>query len=39
MAAANPTAEHPENWKGLNLLGFALMAVRKQLSSLPKKES
>jgi ribA/ribD-fused uncharacterized protein len=39
MAAANPAAEHPANWEGLNLLGFALMAVRKQLSSLTIKES
>ncbi|WP_395749250.1 NADAR family protein [Prosthecobacter sp.] len=31
MAATDPNAENPAQWKGLNLLGFALMEVRKQL--------
>jgi len=28
LAADNPDVNHPENWKGLNLLGFALMEAR-----------
>ncbi len=28
MAADNPEINNPENWEGLNLLGFALMEVR-----------
>lgn len=31
MGAANPDAERPRAWRGLNLLGFALMAAREQL--------
>jgi ribA/ribD-fused uncharacterized protein len=31
LAADSPAAEHPDRWPGLNLLGFALMAVRRQL--------
>jgi len=31
LAADDPHVENPENWKGLNLLGFALMQVRAQL--------
>lgn len=31
MASNHPDAEKPENWKGLNLLGFALMEVRNSL--------
>ena len=31
MAATNPDASHPSAWRGLNLLGFALMEVRSQL--------
>jgi ribA/ribD-fused uncharacterized protein len=31
MAADNPDIENPGQWKGLNLLGFALMAVRDNL--------
>jgi ribA/ribD-fused uncharacterized protein len=27
----DPQAQHPEQWRGLNLLGFALMAARAQL--------
>ena len=32
VAAGDPRADQPENWRGLNLLGFALMDVREQLS-------
>jgi ribA/ribD-fused uncharacterized protein len=32
MAQDNPSRENPNSWKGLNLLGFALMGVRDQLS-------
>ena len=31
MAATDPNAEKPLFWKGLNLLGFALMEVREHL--------
>jgi ribA/ribD-fused uncharacterized protein len=31
LAADQPEAERPDRWPGLNLLGFALMAVRRQL--------
>lgn len=31
MGAANPDAENPEAWRGLNLLGFALMEARARL--------
>jgi ribA/ribD-fused uncharacterized protein len=31
LAVDNPNAEHPELWKGKNLLGFALMEVRDLL--------
>lgn len=31
MAADNEHATNPERWRGLNLLGFALMDVRQQL--------
>lgn len=31
LAAANELATAPEHWRGLNLLGFALMAARHQL--------
>ena len=31
LAADDPRAESPEQWRGLNLLGFALMEVRQQL--------
>ncbi|EHF2869067.1 NADAR family protein [Listeria monocytogenes] len=33
MAADNEKVENPLYWKGLNLLGFALMAVRDELES------
>jgi ribA/ribD-fused uncharacterized protein len=32
LAADDPSAEHPRAWKGLNLLGFALMEVRARIS-------
>lgn len=32
MAADDPHANDPEQWLGLNLLGFALMAVRDRLA-------
>ena len=32
LAADDPAAEDPNLWKGLNLLGFALMEVRAHLS-------
>lgn len=31
MAADNEQAENPEQWRGMNLLGFALMEVREWL--------
>lgn len=31
LAADDPQAEKPQQWKGLNLLGFALMEVRERL--------
>lgn len=31
LAADDPLAEHPLGWRGLNLLGFALMRVRATL--------
>ena len=31
MGAANPAATQPAQWRGRNLLGFALMAAREQL--------
>lgn len=33
IAAGDPRAEHPIDWPGLNLLGFALMDVRAALRS------
>lgn len=32
LAQDNPSCENPNSWKGENLLGFALMEVRDQLS-------
>lgn len=34
LAADNPKAAHPGQWRGLNLLGFALMHAREQLLAL-----
>jgi len=34
MASDHPDAENPACWRGLNLLGFALMQVRQQLLNL-----
>ena len=31
LAADDPRAANPLQWQGLNLLGFALMAVREEL--------
>jgi len=31
MATDNPQINNPKNWKGENLLGYALMEVRNQL--------
>ena len=31
MGAGNEMAEHPDLWRGLNLLGFALMEARQRL--------
>ncbi len=31
LAAADPRAADPASWRGLNLLGFALMAARSRL--------
>jgi ribA/ribD-fused uncharacterized protein len=33
LAAEDERAESPEDWLGLNLLGFALMEVRQRLSA------
>lgn len=32
LASDNPAVENPTKWQGLNLLGYALMAVRDKLS-------
>ena len=32
MAADKPVFKEPERWKGLNLLGFALMEARARLA-------
>jgi hypothetical protein len=31
LAADDPSASQPDPWRGLNLLGFALMAVRSEM--------
>ena len=33
LAASDPKCEDPAQWRGLNLLGFALMEVRARLAS------
>ncbi len=35
LAADDPRAQHPSQWPGLNLLGFVLMQVRRELISPP----
>jgi len=35
LSAQAPEATDPRKWKGLNLLGFALMEVRERLASMP----
>lgn len=35
MAVDDARCQHPEQWRGLNLLGFALMEVRRQLTDTP----
>lgn len=35
LGAENPRAGRPEEWRGLNLLGFALMEVRERLTREP----
>ncbi|MEU4694200.1 NADAR family protein [Actinoplanes sp. NPDC023714] len=35
LAADDPRAQDPNRWRGLNLLGFALMRARETLSSTP----
>ncbi|MFO5909116.1 NADAR family protein, partial [Pseudomonas aeruginosa] len=32
LAASDPLAAEPATWQGLNLLGFALMEVRRRLA-------
>ena len=32
LAADHPDCEKPDKWKGLNLLGFALMEVRDEIA-------
>lgn len=32
LAESNPAARFPDQWRGLNLLGFALMQARRELS-------
>lgn len=34
LAADNPVIENPKDWKGLNLLGYALMSVREEQTKL-----
>ena len=31
LSQGNPKAQHPDTWRGQNLLGFALMDVREML--------
>jgi len=34
LAVGNENAQHPSQWKGLNLLGFSLMEVRNMLNGI-----
>ena len=36
LAGDDPRAEDPTRWRGLNLLGFALMEVRERLRNAPE---
>jgi ribA/ribD-fused uncharacterized protein len=38
LAADNPSAERPEDWQGLNLLGFALMCARDMRAQVDIRE-
>ncbi|MNU07999.1 hypothetical protein D3C72_2538620 [compost metagenome] len=35
LAATDAAAQDPRTWKGLNLLGYALMAARDELGTAP----
>jgi len=37
LAANDDRAEHPARWRGLNLLGFALMQARLKLADAPRR--
>lgn len=39
LGARNPRAEDPSAWRGLNLLGFALMDARSRLSEIASSSS
>ena len=39
LAADDPRAMHPEQWQGLNLLGFALMDARDALQTAYRQGS
>ena len=39
MAASNPKVRHPSAWRGLNLLGFALMDVRDRFRTDPPEDA
>jgi predicted NAD-dependent protein-ADP-ribosyltransferase YbiA (DUF1768 family) len=34
LSADSPDSSHPDRWRGLNALGFALMEVRAQLRTM-----
>jgi hypothetical protein len=36
LGAENPKSQHPDTWRGKNLLGFALMEVRDELKKQTK---